>query len=373
MTRLLAAALASLAFAATPAYGANAERDIGYLNEERAAHGLPAGITEDPEWSQRCVQHNEYQRQNGGQLTHEEDPSKPGYTEGGAWAGQSSVLSAGPEWAPGFNPWDEAPIHLIQLYTPALDRIGIDDSDGLTCATTFPGMTRAPFAEHTIHTYPGDGAVGFAPSQLAQESPFVPGDFVGLPQGTVTGRHIFVYLDIAGQTGPAQVTIGDASLAGPGGPVDVRWVDNSTAEIGPYLTGGVMIPAPPLAGGTEYAAAVTVDGPDGPLTKSWSYTTSGSPPTLTRVRRRGRGVGFELGCGPVACDAQAKLTAPSGANAGKGAAVVDPGARQSFRVALNARGRRLLRRAGKLRVQLRVRFTVPGGSAPLKRRVTLRG
>jgi hypothetical protein len=251
-----------------------AQTALSYLNAQRAAIGLPAGIVEEPTWSQDCALHNTYEMQNGGQLTHQEDSSAPGYTEGGAWAGAHSILSAGSNWTPATNPWEDAPIHLDQLFTPSLAVIGIDDTNDFVCATTWPGMTRPAGSTDTISTYPGDGVQNVPATENASESPFVPGDFVGIPAGTTAGRELFVYLDQAGNQGPAQVTIVAASLTGPGGPVEVRWVDNSTQTVGPYLTGGIILPVAPLTPGATYQATVSVQDGNGSLSHVWSFTTA---------------------------------------------------------------------------------------------------
>jgi hypothetical protein len=267
-------AVGLLALAAPARAGVPAQTALSYLNSQRAAVGLPAGIVENATWSQDCALHNTYEMQNGGQLTHQEDPSAPGYTEGGAWAGAHSILSAGGDWVSGTNPWEDAPIHLDQLFTPSLAVIGIDDTNGFVCATTWPGMTRSAGSTDTISTYPGDGVQNIPGIENASESPFVPGDFVGIPGGTTAGRELFVYLDQAGKQGPAQVTITAASLIGPSGPVGVRWVDNSTQTIGPYLTGGIILPLAPLAAGATYQATVSVQDGSGTLTHTWSFMTA---------------------------------------------------------------------------------------------------
>jgi len=273
---VVAACLAVLLALAAPARAdVPAQTALSYLNSQRAAVALPAGIVESPTWSQDCALHNTYEMQNGGQLTHQEDPSAPGYTEGGAWAGAHSILSAGSDWASGTtNPWEDAPIHLDQLFTPSLAVIGIDDTNGFVCATTWPGMTRPAGSTDTISTYPGDGVQNIPGAENASESPFVPGDFVGIPGGTTAGRELFAYLDQAGKQGPAQVTITAASLTGPNGPVEVRWVDNSTQTIGPYLTGGIILPVAPLAPGATYQATVSIQDGSGTLTHAWSFTTA---------------------------------------------------------------------------------------------------
>ena len=262
---------------------ASPQADLALLNQERAAWGLPAGITENTTWSSDCAAHNNYERVNGGALTHQEQPGNPGYTAGGAYAGENSILSAGSAWSAFDNTFENAPIHLIQLFTPSLAQVGIDDSSGYVCVTTWPGMTRQAPGLETVTTYPGDGTSGFPTSEDAEEHPFVPGDFVGIPEGTTAGREIFVYLDEPGQTGPAQVTIDSASLTAPSGPLAIKWVDNSTGTLGPYLTGGIIIPVQPLPEGVPINASVTVAGANGPIPHSWTFTTAQAPQASVSV------------------------------------------------------------------------------------------
>jgi uncharacterized protein YkwD len=239
----------------------NSERDLSYLNAERARWGLPGGLTLDPAWSQACAAHDGYLADNN-RLEHPEDSSLPGASPGGGWAGENSILADG-GWTAEANPWEDAPIHLDQLYTPDLAILGIDESRNRTCTTTWPGIGAPLQPAGTIITYPGDGTSGFPPSELAGESPFVPGKFVGLPEGTITGREIFVYEE----HGPCSLfsclsanapEIESATLTGPTGPVEVRAVGGNTNEVGGYLTGAIMIPVKPLAANATYTAEVTL-------------------------------------------------------------------------------------------------------------------
>jgi hypothetical protein len=262
----------------------NSTRDLAFLNAERRALGLPGGIGLNPRWSAECAAHNSYDRTNN-VFGHNETPGKRGYTTGGAWAGESAVLAQG-SWSKSANPFETAPIHLLQLYTPSLTVIGIDDSHGAQCATTFPGMISS-FAADTVSTYPANNTSGIPPSEDAEEHPFVPGKFVGIPQGTIAGRELFVYLNQAGSqtVGQASVSIITASLTGPRGPVALRWVDNTTPTLGNYLTGGILIPVKPLAPRTRYAAYVLLhDGP-GTISHSWSFTTARAAPIPRRHHR----------------------------------------------------------------------------------------
>ncbi len=172
------------------------------------------------------------------------------------------------------TPWWTAPIHLIQLFSPSLSVIGIDNTDGFQCATTWPGMLRTPVTRDTIFTYPGNGSRNVPPSENADESPFVPGQFVGIPLGRTAGRELFVYLNQAGATGQAYVRILHATLRRGRRPVAVRWVDNSTKTLGEYLSGGILLPLKPLRGRTRYTTTVTVKDGTGSLTDTWSFTTA---------------------------------------------------------------------------------------------------
>ena len=228
----------------------SAAESIAMLNAQRAANGIPAEIRENPDWSRKCALHNAYQRENG-VLEHEEDPRRPGYTEDGNWAGTNSVLSTGGWSREGGNPFENAPIHLMQLLAPALAEMGIDGG----CATTWPGYVRAA-PSRALYSYPGDGVRGIPYEQVASERPFVPGDFVGLPEGTRTGPHLYVLSHAEGRSVPVLQT---ATLTGPDGPVEVRSVTSQSPEVGAYLPpGAILIPARPLRPKTTYRAHVAM-------------------------------------------------------------------------------------------------------------------
>jgi hypothetical protein len=252
----------------------HAARDLAWLNAERAKDGVPAGLALNTRWATECAAHDGYERLNH-VLEHPEDPTAPGASAGGGWAGLNGLLAQS-RWTARADPWENAPIHLLQLLAPSLTVVGIDDGGGLQCATTWPGMLRAPGVADAVHTYPAAEARGVPASELARESPFVPGQFVGIPAGRTTGRELFVYLNRAGQTGQAQVKIVRASLTRAGGrasSVSVRWVDNATRTLGPYLAGGIVIPVSPLHGNTTYRATVVVQDGSRTLTRAWSFTT----------------------------------------------------------------------------------------------------
>jgi hypothetical protein len=253
---------------------AHAARDLRWLNAERQRAGLPAGVGLDPRWALECAAHDAYERAND-VLSQTENPQATGASTGGAWAGLVSVLAQS-RWTRAADPWQSAPIHLMQLFTPSLSVIGIDDSGGLQCATTYPGLLQTPVSSDTVTTYPADGARGVPPREVAREAPFVPGQFVGIPAGQAAGRELFVYLNQSGQTGQAQVKVTRAALTLNGRAVALRWVDNGTRTVGRYLTGAILIPVRPLRARRTYRASVVVQDRSGTLTHSWSFTTAGA-------------------------------------------------------------------------------------------------
>jgi Carboxypeptidase regulatory-like domain len=252
----------------------HAPRDLAWLNAERTRLGLPAGIVLDPRWAQECAAHDGYERLNG-ILSQSENPQAPGASIGGAWAGLVSVLAQS-RWTPSHDPWQDAPIHLMQLLTPSLSVIGLDDSAGRQCATTYPGLLRAPVERETVTTYPQDGARGVPARERAREAPFVPGQFVGVPAGRTAGRELFVYLNEPGRTGQSPVHVVSATLAQGRQKLAIRWVDTTTRTVGRYLTGAIVIPVKPLRGATTYRATVLIQDRSGTVSHGWAFTTAGS-------------------------------------------------------------------------------------------------
>jgi hypothetical protein len=279
------AAIGLIAFGPTSmARAANAQVTIADLDAQRAANGLPAGITEDTTLSADCAAHDLYMAVNK-LLTHTEVTTNPGYTAGGAYAGQNAVLSRGSGWAAG-NPYEFAPLHLDQLLAPRLLTLGSADSGGFSCTTTFPGWTRPDPAALTVYTYPGDGTAIY-PSEIASEQPYTPGQLVGIAQGARTGPYLIVLADAPGQSpldNPA--TISQATLAGPSGRVALKTVDGtatppggSVSMLAAYMSpGGFIVPVKPLLAGVTYNAHVAVGFGGQNTTHDWSFTTTGTNP-----------------------------------------------------------------------------------------------
>jgi hypothetical protein len=294
---ILGGVLATALAAAPAAAAATAQQTLTELNAQRAANGLPAGITENPTWSTDCQQHDAYMAMNGGVLTHSEMIGSPGYSAGGEYAAQNSVLAKDTSWDTG-DPYEYAPLHLDQLLAPRLAVIGSADFDGFTCTTTFPGWTRPAPAALTIYTYPGPGAPIY-PVETTTELPFSPASLVGLRPKT--GPNLFVFVDAPGQSATDNpATLSQATLTGPAGTVPVATVDGNTAVPGGpsggcpsgtlscYIApGGFIIPTQPLQAGATYHAHVVVGFAGAQTPHQWTFTAEGFSPNseLTVVGR----------------------------------------------------------------------------------------
>lgn len=366
--RLPAAALAATVVLALPAaaIAASPAQVLRALNAERAANGIPAGVQEAPDQSAGCTLHNAYRAANGGAVVgHDEEPGRPGYTPQGAQAGRTAVL-AGMSWSAG-NPYADAPIHLMRLMDPRLQRAGVDDRPDLSCTTVTSGLGPAG-ADDAVYTVPGDGRSGIPVAQVAEEAPFVPGDLLRLPAGTRTGPHLLVLAD-----GPfardGGTRLADVRLTGPLGPVEVRWTDDVDPRIGPYIPpGGIAVPVEPLVAGSVYRGSATVLGAGGVrLTRTWSFRTAGvapwaapppAPPAAALIGRAGvtvrvRGRRVVLASPPALAGRTARVKVSLGA------------ASRRLSVRLTGRSRVLLRpaeaRSHHTRIAVRVRGFAAGG------------
>ena len=364
--RLAVAVLSAAAALALPAAASAATPSevLAALNAARAADGLPAGVVEAPEWSAACARHNDYRAANGGAAVgHDEQPGRPGYSPEGDLAGNSAVL-AGTSWSAG-NPYADAPLHLMRLMDPRLVSAGVDDRDGLSCTTVTVGLA-PPAADDVVYTVPGDGRAGVPASQVAYEAPFVPGDLLRLPAGTRTGPHLLVLADGPfARDNATRVT--DVRLAGPLGPVEVRWIDDADPRVGPYIPpGGIAVPVEPLVPGSVYRATATVVGDGGVrLRRTWSFRTAGTAPWVApppgpppaaltgraEVTVRVRGRRAVLGSPPALAGRTARVRVTLGAST------------RRVSVRLAARARVLLRPAEARADRTRIAVRVPGFDA----------
>lgn len=293
--RLQAVALCALAIGcAAPASAARADLSsaeiVHLLSLQREANGIPGGLLERGDWSAACDKHNHYEAQTG-QFGHEEDPSSPYYSAEGDWAGRNSVIGYGASWSTG-NPWEDAPIHLLQMLAPQMSETGAAESFGHNCLTTWPGFKRPSPATPTAYSYPGDGVSGVVPTEYAAESPFIPGDFVGLPEGTATGRYLLAYLSGPLDLAEASEVTASATLTSPEGPVELRTIDSTSPDIGSYMPrpSAFLIPVQPLKPLTTYRAEVKWALEGAPLfPQSFSFTTGTDPSQGAEAVRKARG------------------------------------------------------------------------------------
>ncbi|HWB69370.1 MAG TPA: Ig-like domain-containing protein [Solirubrobacterales bacterium] len=249
---------------------------LSMLNAERARWGIPGNIVGVPLWSRGCAAHDIYGARNR-ELQHSESPVYPGFSPGGDWAGEHSVLAADGSfgWRADGNPWMDAPYHLEQLFTPWIGRAGVDDTRGYQCATTIPGIEEKSSAPAgTVWTFPGDGTTGLPPVEDARERPKTPNEDLGLK--SLTGRQLFVW---ESGTHLYQLDVTSASLSSPAGPVNVKWVDGG-------ISGAIIIPVQPLKPFTTYTASVTLapfEESNGEQvsakTHTWSFTTGYNNPS----------------------------------------------------------------------------------------------
>jgi Cysteine-rich secretory protein family len=232
---------------------ASAGAILSAVNYERQMAGIDP-LTEDAGLTRSCQLHARYMAANG-TLTHLEDSGNGFFTQDGSWAGQHSVLARNSAGFTG-NPWHDAPFHEFQALHPWLRTTGVAVAESYACMATL-GTRDAPASDETrLVTVPGAGQF-VAPAQIARESPFVPGDEVGLPQGTTTGPHIYAYA--VGPTQYEQVTVQAVTLTATdnGAQVPVKWVDGSSPRSGRYLDGGaIVIPTEPLRENVTYTVRI---------------------------------------------------------------------------------------------------------------------
>ena len=252
-------ALSAALLAAAPASATTAEEAVQFLNKQREANQIPAGLAVDADRTKGCKNHNHYMSLNGG-LQHGEQPGNPGYTDEGANVsnGGEVLAQGGPDWSASTNPWDAAPLHQTILFHPSSDSAGWDASEGFSCVRVHYVFQQAP--PTAFYAYTGNlGRVDVPPSERVQgEGPYAPQEAVGIPQGTLTGPNILFFVDGFGSTNHAT----SFSLTGPGGTVvETKMVDSTTPppdgqSYRAFQTGGDMIAVHPLDAFTDYTATV---------------------------------------------------------------------------------------------------------------------
>jgi hypothetical protein len=276
----VALALPALLFARTDP--PSAAQVIAIINAQRAANGIPAPIAENPAWSSGCSLHLGYMERNN-VFTHGENPDNPGYTAAGAWAGTNSVLAQNVSFAHGTDPFNSSPLHLAALMNPFLTTTGAADNGHDVCVAVTALAAEAPAVpSRRFWSVPGDGRKNVRVAERAHEEPFVPGEQVGLPAGTLTGPYLIVYPGV-GFTDATHVAA--ASLrAADGTTVPLRTVD--PGQLGAYAGNFVfLIPVDPLEHGMRYTATAHLVDPTtrNDSVDSFSFTTAAGPKVALSV------------------------------------------------------------------------------------------
>ncbi len=243
------AALCALPAAAVRA--ASTAHIIALLNRERAANGIPAGITETPAWTAACKAHDAYEHANH-VFGHAETEGKPGYTAAGNLIAQTSVLAEGIQWGPG-DPYDNAPFHLFDLLNPRISSTGTADAEEFGCVEIELGTLRTPPARVVGYSYPGNHRRGVPVSEIAQEQPMTPAQTVGIAT-KATGPNLLVYFD-GPWTNGSRVQVQAVTMTSPAGSMPLRWIDNTTSDL-LAPTGAILIPVKPLRARTTYHVRV---------------------------------------------------------------------------------------------------------------------
>jgi hypothetical protein len=258
---------------------------IAYLNEQRAANGIPGDLVPEPALDEGCWDYTNLYQRAAGQFPHEEIPSQPGYTTAGDRAARSSDLAfyTSPEdWSSTVNPWNGAPLHLYSLFDPLSTTAWYGETQGkwgkgaLCMGTSGPG--EQPLASPGFFSVPGNGTTSAPTHEMASELPFTPGQAVGVPQGTETGPTIMLWatgingrLESATLTGPGGVTVpaGVVTEETPGPPVPEGWP--------PYPTvgGNFVVPYKPLKHSSLYVVRALWADPQGvPYYQTATFTTA---------------------------------------------------------------------------------------------------
>jgi hypothetical protein len=265
---LTLAAFASLALAAPHARADTSGADIvGFVNAQRAANGIPAGVVEDTAASAACAAWA-----GGG-------PDVPFPAGALTWDDHTyGSYFTGP-WTASSGPFDRNVWALPYVLAPRLAALGAADVDDRGCATVMTPGTRPAPAQDVTYSYPGDGV-----QDVRTSAPFRETEPDLRPPSTSaeTGPALYALFDgpdLGAGPVPAKTEATAATLTGPDGiPLAVD-VHDTAHRLGPGVPTEVqMVPHDGLAPFTTYHAAVTADvtppgGTARSFTHAWSFTT----------------------------------------------------------------------------------------------------
>jgi hypothetical protein len=259
---VVAALLISLTFSLLvplQAQATTATEAVALLNAQRAANGLPAGVTLDQSLLRaECDL---------------EDHEIATFGTGG--------------WTASTSPWNEAPLHKALLYSPFVTAASygiyshfwqggeIEETTPAQCMW-FSWDREAASRLSTPRFYSFVGSSGPSAVPLAErpdELPYSAQQAAGI-QAEETGPSLILY---SLGLGP-EPRITAASLTTTSGqPVEVRTIDDGAPYEGQadlVSSAGILIPVKPLAGSTQYTASITWEGAEGrQATQTISFTT----------------------------------------------------------------------------------------------------
>lgn len=152
------------------------QRALQRLNAWRASLGHDP-VTLSRELSRACEEHALYCATNG-ELTHDQDPAKPGASSSGAKAGKAGELAYGTTMEAGLQVLIGTFFHRIGMLSPGLQRVGMGLQQGVVVLDAHSERKNVAFEPWA---WPIDGAADVPPAWQNGEwpSPIGVGEFTG--------------------------------------------------------------------------------------------------------------------------------------------------------------------------------------------------
>ena len=233
---------------------------------------LRSGLTPVPleaDLTSACEKHCDYLKVNGmlaveGLSVHQEDASKPGYTEEGAEAGRNSNISPGcSSVAEAMRACFATAWHGAPMVNPCLSGLGVGSKNGVTLIH----LGRVQGIQEAPNFHPADGATAIPPG-FGERGEY-PNPVPGSDFGRGCGFPILVrLLSEPAKLISAEVTDPQGrriagSISCPMNPASPEWPSNSNCAL--------FIPKTKLLSRTVYRVVFRFQDSDKPMT--WSFTT----------------------------------------------------------------------------------------------------
>lgn len=245
--------------------GVDGAQAIAFLNQQRAANGIPPITTTNENYAAAWCPDEDH-----------------GPSGGETWRDLSPVV----DWTADSSPWTNAPLHQISMYDPRMDTAGDANVDGQACMG-LGGDANQPASGVTFYAFVWEGGHSNVPPSetVPGEGPFAPQQLVGIPAGLATGPQPLLFPE---GMGPAPHAMSWSLTDASGTPVpNVQFADSTAAAAAGYpfyflSQGGVMIP-PVLATDTTYHGTVVWEpsGGGATATQTFSFTTGAMSNTVT--------------------------------------------------------------------------------------------